>query len=222
MKYLVLAATLFLFGCAHPLAGPPSRLAKSAGNIPEVACRVDKPCVVHHIMEGQVNGDTTEEAIDWLTAAEKAKATVFVLEINTPGGSVAAGFRLVKRIENSSIPIACVVDGMAASMGFYILQACPMRVMTMRSVLMTHEPSISGDMGLTPNEMKALADSLRALREAMARHCNKRLTTSLEEYREHTDGGLAWWFTFIDAERYHAVDVVVESVNQVLDTLRAG
>lgn len=217
-----LLATLLMFGCAHPMVRAQSRLAKSDGNIPEVVCQPNKPCVVHHVMEGGVDDELVDTAIQWIDAAEKARATVFVLEINTPGGSVFAGFRLVKRIEGSRIPMACVVDGMAASMGFYILQGCPMRVMTTRSVLMMHEPSIGGGGSLTPNEMRGLADSLKALREAMAMHCNARLTTTLEEYHEHTDGGLAWWFSFLDARKYNAVDVVVNSVKEVLDTLRAG
>lgn len=223
MKSLVLAMLFALGSCAHPVAGPSSSLSKLAVNAgdgpPAIHCEASKPCVVHYRLNAPVNGQSVETAIAWLDMAEREEATVFVLEINTPGGNVFAGFELAKRIERSKVPVACVVDGMAASMGFYLLQSCPVRAMTRRSVLMTHEPSISADVSGPPNEWKSVAETLRALRDAMAWYCNRRLTTTLEEYHARTDGGLTWWFTFVDAKKYHAVDVAVDSVEEVIEEL---
>lgn len=182
-------------------------------------CSPNVPC--HHRLSGAIDVDTVVPAILTLESAEKAGSSVYVLELNTPGGGVAVGFELAKAIENAAVPVVCVVDGRAASMGFYILQACPLRVMTRRSVLMTHEPSIGNTtMGGPANDWKALADALAALREAMAWYCNRRLTTTLEEYHARTDGGLAWWFTYTDAKKFGAVDVIVDTMQEVLKELR--
>lgn len=211
-------ALLFAIGCAHPTAGG----GGSKTTPPKVAvktdCVADRPC--HYRLSDTINDESVELAAAWIQSANKVKSSVFVLELNTPGGSVGAGFELVKEIENAEIPMVCMVDGRAASMGFYILQSCPMRVMTRRSTLMTHEPSISTPMGGPANDWRAMSDALAALREAMAWYCNRRLTTTLEEYHARTDGGLAWWFTWIDAKRFGAVDVVVDTVAEVLQELR--
>lgn len=220
MKYLVLAL-LILGGCAHP--GPIPAAARANNAQTEAApqqpsCEPNKVC--HYRFDDEVTPESTAGARAGLLSAEKVGAKVFVLEINTPGGNVGSGFRLAKAIEESSVPVVCIVDGRAASMGFYILASCPMRVMTRRSTLMIHEPQVDGNASGPTNDWRNVADMLAVLRVAMAVHCNKRMTSSMDEYRARTDGGKAWWFDWKDAKHYNAVDVVIDTVDEVLEELR--
>ncbi len=219
LKYLASLVILFLVGCQNaPVSKPgtnPSKLSLDAGELD--SCDANKPC--KYRLNATINRESVSSAISWISSAEKAGSTVFVLELNTPGGSVPAGFELAKKIEEAKVPVVCVVDGMAASMGFYIISACPIRVMTYRSILMTHAPSLSADMSGQVNDWASAADALRALQVAIAAFCNRRLTTTIEEYHSRTDGGKEWWFSWVDAKRYHAVDLVVNSVSEVMAEL---
>lgn len=219
LKYLASLVILFLVGCQNaPISKPGTDLSKLSLDAGELdSCDANKPC--RYRLNATINRDSVSSAISWISSAEKAGSTVFVLELNTPGGSVPAGFELAKKIEEAKVPVVCVVDGMAASMGFYILQSCPLRVMTARSMLMIHEPSLSAEMSGPPNDWDAVTEALKAMREAMAYHCNRRLTTTIQEYHAKTDGGKAWWFSWVDAKKYHAIDLVVNNIGEVMEEL---
>ncbi|MBB6729714.1 nodulation protein NfeD [Cohnella sp. CBP 2801] len=55
-----------------------------------------------------------------LTEAEEARASLAVLEIDTPGGSLESADRIGKRIRESKVPTIAYVDGKAASAGAYL------------------------------------------------------------------------------------------------------
>lgn len=66
--------------------------------------------------------------------------------INTNGGSVDAGLKLInviKDLENIDIEINCIADT-AISMGFVIFQSCTNRYMLRYSTLMQHQMSLRG------------------------------------------------------------------------------
>jgi ATP-dependent Clp protease protease subunit len=172
-------------------------------------------CVPKYRFSDEVNERSTGKAIKWIAAANKAGANELLIEINTPGGSVPDGFELAKAIEDSEAPVTCIVDGEAASMGFYITQSCQKRVMTKRSSLMAHEPAIGGNFYGTPNQWQAIANWLAASREALAEHCQHRLKISMAEYRKRTDGGLMWWINYKEAVKVGAVDEIVDSVKNL-------
>jgi ATP-dependent protease ClpP protease subunit len=240
-RLFVVALALFTFGCAPMVPGlrtngaKPAVVAPTASPVkinfpwddadmpkpkPVVKCDPDKAaCVVKHKLNAEVGDKSVAAAIDMIDAAEEAGADAFVLEINTPGGSVPDGFELSKRIEDATIPITCVVDGDAASMGFYILQSCPERLMTKRSTLMAHEPALGGMFRGQPNEWAAIAAMMAAMRDALAEHCNHRLSSTIGYYHYRTDGGKMWWFNWNDALHWKAVDGVVGSVAEVVKGL---
>lgn len=228
-RLLILTLALFTFLVAPSIPGLRSASAAPKFNFfgddkkpdpkPVIMCPVGKKCVVTYRLSDGIDDSSSKKVIQWIDAAEEADADAFVLELNTPGGSVPDGFEISKRIENAKLPVTCVVDGKAASMGFYILQSCPTRLMTKRSTLMAHEPSLSGIFYGQPNQWEALTEMLKALRVAMAEHCNRRLTTSVKEYRARTDGGKMWWFTWQDGLKFHAVDKIVDDVASVVKNL---
>jgi ATP-dependent Clp protease, protease subunit len=66
--------------------------------------------------------------------------------INSPGGSVDAGFAIWDQVEMISSPVTTIVTGLAASMGSVLsLCAAPKkRFATPRSRFMIHQPMLSG------------------------------------------------------------------------------
>ena len=223
----VLAALVaFCFTAAAPPRNPSGPKPKADLELPTApyekpvaSCAPGKKCIVAYRLNEEINEQSAKTVIDWISAAEDAHADAFMLEMNTPGGEVDQGFEIAKKIENSKIPITCVVDGMSASMGAYILQSCPTRVVTRRSVIMFHEPSLGGLFAGRQFDWTAIAERMRVMTNAMAEHCVHRMAISLKEYHARTDGGKQFWMDEKDALKFKAVDKVVWSVQEVLASL---
>ena len=181
-----------------------------------------KEDVVHIKFNTDVNGLSALIAIGLIDRGAAVGAKAILLELDTPGGSVKAGFRLSKAIENSPVPVICVVDGEADSMGFYILQACDVRLMTKRSVLMAHQPQIGGEMYGPKEQWKNWADALKALEWAMIEHMVAKMKITSEEMAKRIEGGQMWWFDWREAIHTGAVDGTVQSVRAVLNDLKNG
>lgn len=178
--------------------------------------------VPHLRLNGEVNEDSRAKLIAELDQVNKDGASVIVLEINTPGGIIDEGFEMTKAIENSKAPVQCIVDGMAASMGFYILQGCSTRIMTTRSLLMAHEPATGGGIGGQPDVFKTMWTRLTKLWEVMARFEVHRMKISAKELLEKTSHGQEWWIDCDEAKQIGAVDVVVDSVNDTIKLYEHG
>jgi ATP-dependent protease ClpP protease subunit len=166
---------------------------------------------------------TDKSAKDIARRIEQANAAdvdFIVLEMNTPGGSVSAGQELARQIEMSPAPVICVTDGQASSMGFYLLQSCDYRMMTKRSLLMVHEPSLSGDFGGQQKDWKNMYGDLHALSEAMLYHEAHRLKISRAELAQHIANGQSWFMNIDEAIKIGAVDGVTDSVEAVLRSYR--
>jgi ATP-dependent Clp protease protease subunit len=95
----------------------------------------------------EVNQESATQAIRklwYLELTAPGKAITFV--INSPGGSVDAGFAVWDQIKMISSPVTTLVTGLAASMGS-ILSLCAAkgrRLATPNARIMIHQPSIHG------------------------------------------------------------------------------
>ena len=131
---------------------------------------------------------------------------VIVIEWDSPGGEVEAGFDLSKAIERSPVPVVCIVDGDAASMAFYILQSCDARFATPRSMLMIHSVSIQGNVnGPSAGQLKNLID---VYNKALLGHIAARLKVSKEEVANRIAHG-EWWMDAEEALAIGAIDGIV-------------
>lgn len=186
------------------LAAPP--------NSPVVACTT-RPCVPVIRFTGRVDDKAKEMVTQALLMAAKARAERLVLEISTDGGEVDAGFEIARAIEDSTVPVTCVVDYKAYSMGFFILQSCQERVMTRRASLMAHEvrePVVS-ESTVFADRLQSMADGLKVLNRGYAEHCVGRMGISMTEYLSHVGGPKDWYFSWDQALYYGAVDRVASS-----------
>src|ERR1700685_4289437 len=94
-----------------------------------------------------IDNDTAEETIKilwYLELQEPGKPILLI--INSPGGSVDAGFAIWDQIKMITSPVTTLVTGLAASMGSVLsLCAAPnRRYATPHSRIMIHQPSIGG------------------------------------------------------------------------------
>jgi len=202
MRFLPL---LLALACSHTSLRasiddlPPRREGAQSSNVIEFRSPVDD--------------DSVPEFITKLNDHIRAGDKKIVVELNTPGGSVGYGFDMGHAIERSPVPVICVVDGMAASMGLYILQSCDVRVMTVRSLLMGHAPS-GGTQG-QEGDLLRLAQVLRALSVAMANHITHKTAMTSHEYLEKIANGQELWLTAEQALTWRFVDYTVSSVHEV-------
>jgi ATP-dependent protease ClpP protease subunit len=230
VRKLATAALILMFGCAT--AGPEPRLQEPSE--PErLAVLADAPAQMKGIVptqdpnyvprigfDGEVDAESVEATISIMAAVTSAGAKAVVIEFNTPGGEVNAGFKLAKVIEESPIPVYCVVDGEAASMGFYLLQSCNVRLMTRRSSLMAHQPAIYGQAGGPEVAWKNISEALRVMARGMTEHMAHRMNVSADFMEAKIAGGAMWWFDWREALNTNAVDGVCDNVSGLMASLR--
>ncbi len=92
-----------------------------------------------------IDNDTAEEMIRklwYLEAIDQGKPITLV--INSPGGSVDAGFAIWDQIMMISSPVITIVTGLAASMATVLALAGKERFATPNSRFMLHQPRLSG------------------------------------------------------------------------------
>lgn len=94
-----------------------------------------------------VDGESAEDLIRkiWYLELQKPGEPI-LLVINSPGGSIDAGFAIWDQIKAISSPVATLVTGLAASMGSVLsLSAAPgRRFATPHARIMIHQPAIRG------------------------------------------------------------------------------
>lgn len=114
---------------------------------------------------GQVNRGILDKANELMALASQSRQPIFLL-VNSPGGSVRSGNVFISAmnvVKSRGIQIQCITSVYAASMAFSILANCSTRYVLPKAQLLFH-PVRVGLMGtLTGNELKTLADDLRAL-----------------------------------------------------------
>jgi ATP-dependent protease ClpP protease subunit len=168
-----------------------------------------------------VDDEGVDAAIKEIDKANDNGAKAIVLELDTYGGSVDAGRKLVKAIERSKAPVHCVADGNAMSMGFYLLQSCDTRTMTDESVLMIHGITSGGEFAGKAYQWESRASMLQHEDEAFCKHEARRMKLTAEQLCEKVRF-TEWFLDADEALSVQAVDAVASSYKEVANALRAG
>lgn len=136
---------------------------------------------------------------------------VVMLRLDTYGGSVHEGQRLMRALESMKYArVQCVADTKAMSMGMYLLQSpgCDERLMTRRAMLMMHEPLIPNTGG-NEHALREDADYLRALTSGLVATAAKRMKKS-EAFIRGKISNRNWYLDADEALKMNAVDRFVE------------
>jgi len=152
---------------------------------------------------GEVNSETIGSVLTDITKSDPEKP--FYIYIQSPGGDVIAGLKLVNYLQTTNRNIICIAD-IAISMAFMTMEACPTRLGQINSIMMSHQ--ISGGAQGSLREVKArvgLMEKLSALLETMVQ---RRVGLTNEEYQAKINP--EWWILGgAEVKKERLVDQVV-------------
>ena len=130
------------------------------------------------------------------------------LYINSPGGSVTAGFAIYDTIQHIKPDVQTICIGMAASMGSFLLAAGAKgkRFALPNAEVMIHHP-LGGAQGQA-TEIEIAANHILKTREKLNRILSERTGQSIEKIQQDTDRDN--FLTAAEAKEYGLIDEVME------------
>ena len=128
--------------------------------------------------------------------------------INSPGGSVSAGFAIYDTMNFIKCDVSTICLGMAASMGAFLLAAGTKgkRFALPNSEIMIHQP-LGGTRGQA-SDIKIHADHILRTREKLNQILSERTGRTLAEIERDTERDN--FLTAIAAQEYGLIDKVIE------------
>jgi ATP-dependent Clp protease protease subunit len=147
-----------------------------------------------------------------LLQAEDAEQDITIY-INSPGGSVSAGFAIYDTMQLIRPDVATIAMGLAASMGQFLLSsgAAGKRAALPHARILMHQPS-SG-VGGTASDIAIQAEQLSRLKRELASIIAEQTGQTLDRITEDSDRDR--WFTASEALDYGFIDQVVDRASQV-------
>ncbi|CXY23818.1 ATP-dependent Clp protease proteolytic subunit [Staphylococcus aureus] len=129
------------------------------------------------------------------------------LYINSPGGSVTAGFAIYDTIQHIKPDVQTICIGMAASMGSFLLAAGAKgkRFALPNAEIMIHQP-LGGAQGQA-TEIEIAANHILKTREKLNRILSERTGQSIEKIQKDTDRDN--FLTAEEAKEYGLIDEVM-------------
>lgn len=159
-----------------------------------------------------VDMDSVKDAIRklWYLEAE-APGKPILLIINSPGGSVDAGFALWDQIKMISSPVATLVTGMAASMGsvLSIVAEKGKRFATRNCRIMIHQPRISGVIQGQATDIEIHAKEILKTRENLIQLYMEATGKDYETVAKALDRDT--WLSAEEAKAFGLIDKIVDS-----------
>lgn len=163
-----------------------------------------------------IDSDTAEEIIRklwYLDSKDKGKSITLV--INSPGGSIDAGFAIWDQIKMISSPVTTLVTGLAASMGSILsLVAAPgRRFATPNSRFMVHQPRLSGVIQGQATDLEIQAREMLKTRDILVKLYMEKTGKSNAEIEKAIDRDT--WMTAQEALAFGLLDKIVNSYSEL-------
>ena len=137
-------------------------------------------------------------AMQVIDALKKMDGKRVTIRINTPGGSVDEGIPMFNAMVRHDGGVNTIVDGLAASMGSYLMLAGIERTIAKNAMVMIHNPmSIAFGNAI---EMRKVADVLDKYRERM-----------LPAYAEKTGKTIEDLMPLLDAETWYVGQEIIDN-----------
>jgi ATP-dependent Clp protease protease subunit len=128
--------------------------------------------------------------------------------LNTNGGSVDAGLKLInviKDLENNDIKVHCIGDTVI-SMGFVIFQSCTTRYVLTYSSLMQHQMSLRGVSGKL-QELNSYMSHINYIENELNNMQASRINMSLDDFENKISND--WWLTSVESVEQNVSDEIV-------------
>ena len=131
------------------------------------------------------------------------------LYINSPGGSVSAGWAIYDTMQYIKCAVSTICIGMAASMGAFLLAGGKKgkRYALPNAEIMIHQPS--GGASGQASDIKIVADQILSTRRKLNEYLAANTGQPLEVIERDTERD--HWMSAAEAKEYGLVDVVVEN-----------
>lgn len=138
-------------------------------------------------------------------------ASELTVVIDSPGGRVDAGLYLASAFTDlhyHGVKVDCIVSGLAASMGWYLLQTCSVRAAVSTAALLAHEPFSANPNPANYDDLMQRAEDLRVTLDELSNIGSLRLNISKHQFRDRIAHG-DWKMTPDDALKLGAIDMIV-------------
>ena len=131
------------------------------------------------------------------------------LYINSPGGSVSAGFAIYDTMKYLKCDVSTICIGLAASMGAFLLSsgAKGKRLALPNAEIMIHQPLISGGLQGQATDIKIRTDNLLKTKERLNRILSENTGKTYDEICLDTERDN--FMTADEAQAYGLVDKVI-------------
>ena len=160
------------------------------------------------VLSDEVNDQTASLVVAQLLYLEGQDAEKDInLYINSPGGSVTAGFAIYDTMQYIKCDVSTICMGLAASMGAFLLSsgAKGKRFALPNSEIMIHQPS-GGAKGQA-TDIKIVAENILKTRENLNRLLSENTGKSIEEIARDTERDN--FMSAEEAQAYGLIDKVI-------------
>lgn len=132
------------------------------------------------------------------------------LYINSPGGSVTAGFAIFDTMNYIKCDISTICIGLAASFGAFLLAAGTKgkRFALPNAEIMIHQPAISGGIKGPASDIKIMSDYMQKNKQRLNQLLARNTGRTIEEIERDTDRDN--FMTAEEAKAYGLIDTVIQ------------
>lgn len=163
-----------------------------------------------------IDSDTSEDVIRKLWYLESiAPGKDILLVINSPGGSIDAGFAIWDQIKMITSPVATLVTGLAASMGSILsLAAAPKkRYATPQARIMVHQPRLSGVIQGQATDLEIQAREMLKTYDQLIKLYMEKTGKPRSEIEKAIDRDT--WMTAQEALEFGLLDKIITSYDEI-------
>ncbi|MBL7575933.1 ATP-dependent Clp protease, protease subunit [Peptoniphilus asaccharolyticus DSM 20463] len=160
-------------------------------------------------LTGEINDQVADLVVAQLLFLEAEDNTKDIqIYINSPGGSVSAGFAIYDTMQYIKCDVSTICMGMAASMGAFLLIAGTKgkRFALPNADIMIHQP-LGGAQGQA-TDIKIQAEKILKVRERLNKILSERTGQPLDKIELDTDRD--YYLTAEEALEYGIIDKVIE------------
>ncbi|MGL6198103.1 MAG: ATP-dependent Clp protease proteolytic subunit [Lachnospiraceae bacterium] len=136
------------------------------------------------------------------------------LYINSPGGSVTAGFAIFDTMNYIRCDVSTICVGLAASFGAFLLAAGTQgkRFALPNAEIMIHQPAISGGIKGPASDIKIMSDYMQKNKQRLNQLLAKNTGRTIEEIERDTERDN--FMTAEEAKAYGLIDMIFQNADK--------
>lgn len=160
-------------------------------------------------ISGEINDSLANQVVASLLYLDSLSHDDISLYINSPGGSVTAGFAIYDTMNFIKSDVATICLGMAASMGAFLLSSGEKnkRYALPNADIMIHQP-LGGTEGQA-TDIKIVADRIILLKKKLNKILAKNTCQSLKKIEKDTERD--YYLSAKEAKEYGLIDFVIQN-----------